>query len=115
MSESDKNTNLVTSTGRRKPPAAGMGRPKGSKNKLSSTIKDAIEKAFDKAGGVEYLVEMARAQPAAFMGLLAKVLPTQLEHSNPDGTMTPRPVDLSSLSNEALAELIAARDAANKN
>lgn len=35
----------------------------------------------------------------------------ELDHSSKDGTMTPRGVDLSKLSNDALSELIAARDA----
>lgn len=65
----------------RKPPAAGKGRPKGAQNRLTKTIKAAIEAAFDKVGGPDYLAEMAIAQPAAFMTLLGKVLPTQLEHS----------------------------------
>ena len=30
---------------------------------------------------------MAVLQPVAFMGLIGKVLPTQIEHSNPDGSM----------------------------
>ncbi|GGB14975.1 hypothetical protein GCM10011380_00480 [Sphingomonas metalli] len=70
-----------------KPPAAGKGRPKGATNKLTRTIKQAIEQAFDQVGGPEYLATMAIQQPAAFMTLLGKVLPTQVEHSNPDGTL----------------------------
>lgn len=64
-----------------RPPAAGMGRRKGQQNFLTKTIKEAILVAFDKVGGADYLAEMAREQPAAFMQLLGKVLPTQLEHS----------------------------------
>ena len=71
----------------RKPPAAGKGRPKGATNKLTRSIKQAIEQAFDKVGGPDYLATMAIQQPAAFMTLLGKVLPTQVEHSNPDGTL----------------------------
>lgn len=36
------------------------------------------------------------------------------DHTSSDGSMTPAPVDLSKLSSEALAELVAARDAAKK-
>ena len=71
-----------------KPPAAGKGRPKGAQNKLTKTIKAAIEGAFDKAGGVDYLARMANEQPVAFMTLLGKVLPTQLEHSGSIQTQT---------------------------
>lgn len=58
---------------------AGKGRPKGSANKLNRTIKAAIEQAFDKVGGADYLATMAIQQPAAFMTLLGKVLPTQVD------------------------------------
>ena len=34
--------------------------------------------ALDEAGGQNYLVRMANAQPAAFLALLGKVLPTTL-------------------------------------
>ncbi len=64
-----------------KPPAAGKGRPKGAQNKLTKTIKAAVEAAFDKAGGADYLASMAEQEPVAFMGLLGKILPTQLQHS----------------------------------
>lgn len=37
-----------------------------------------VEKALHKAGGVDYLVEQARANPVAFMGLVGRVLPLQL-------------------------------------
>jgi hypothetical protein len=80
---------VADSAKRRKPPAAGKGRPKGATNKMTRTIKAAIEEAFKKVGGADYLARMAEEQPAAFMTLLGKVLPTQMEHSNPDGTMKP--------------------------
>lgn len=67
-----------TDTGKRKPPNAGKGRPKGSKNRLTNTLKEAIEKSFDEVGGVQYLVEQARENPTAYMSLLAKVLPQQI-------------------------------------
>lgn len=57
----------------------GKGRPKGSSNKLTKTIKQAIEASFDKVGGAKYLEKMATEQPVAYMTLLGKVLPTQLE------------------------------------
>lgn len=69
---------LVGDSARPKPPAAGKGRPKGSSNKLTKTIKEAIEASFDKVGGAKYLEEMAIKQPVAYMTLLGKVLPTQV-------------------------------------
>jgi len=55
------------------------GRKAGTPNKLTKTIKAAIEEAFDEVGGVAYLVQMAKDQPVAFMTLLGKVLPNQVE------------------------------------
>ena len=66
----------------------GAGRPKGVPNKLTKTIKDAIEAAFDQVGGPDYLARMAEEQPVAFMSLLGKVLPTQLQHSGSIETMS---------------------------
>jgi len=61
-----------------RPPAAGKGRRKGSKNKLSADVKAMILAALDDAGGVEYLTRQAEKNPAAFMTLLGKVLPMQV-------------------------------------
>ena len=65
---------------------AGKGRPKGATNKLTTTIKEAIEKSFDIVGGPAYLAQMAIEQPQAYMTLLGKVLPTQVKA---DVTVTP--------------------------
>lgn len=70
-----------------KPGEKRGGRAKGVPNKLTRTIKQAIENAFNTVGGADYLVDMATKQPVAFMTLLGKIIPTQLEHSNPDGTL----------------------------
>jgi hypothetical protein len=55
------------------------GRKKGTPNKISSALKEAILEAAEQAGGedgiVGYLVVQALANPAAFMSLLGKVLP----------------------------------------
>ena len=57
---------------------AGAGRPPGAKNKKTIELRDMILGALDKAGGMAYLVRQADANPAAFMTLLAKVLPKDL-------------------------------------
>ncbi len=57
---------------------AGKGRPKGSANKTTKTIKEAIEAAFTQAGGADYLARMAVEQPVAFMSLLGKIIPAQV-------------------------------------
>ena len=58
------------------------GRSKGTMNKTTSLLKDAIleaaELSGDKDGMVGYLVRQANENPVAFMGLLGKVLPLQI-------------------------------------
>jgi hypothetical protein len=66
-------------TARRKPPNAGKGRPKGAKNKVTLALKDGILEAYNKAGGVEYLLGVAKDDPKTFCGLLARVLPHEIE------------------------------------
>lgn len=62
----------------------GAGRPKGSLNKTTALLKDAILMAAQKAGGggdegiTKYLVSQADENPVAFMSLLGKVLPMQV-------------------------------------
>lgn len=58
------------------------GRKKGQVNKATALLKDAILRAADAAGGkggtVAYLTKQAEENPAAFMTLLGKVLPLQI-------------------------------------
>ena len=70
----------------RKPPAAGKGRKKGSLNKNTRLIKDAIllgakavgEDGKGKGELVGYCTMLARKEPKAFAQLMGKVLPIQL-------------------------------------
>lgn len=57
---------------------AGKGRPKGSANKLTASVKDAIANAFEEVGGQAYLVKIANTDPKTFCALLGKVIPVQL-------------------------------------
>lgn len=75
------------STPKRKPPAAGMGRPKGAVNKNTKALKDMILGALSSAGGEEYLTKQANANPVAFMGLIGKVLPTELKGMGDGGAI----------------------------
>lgn len=58
------------------------GRKKGTPNKTTALLKDAILSAADKAGGgaglVGYLTAQAALNPGPFMALLGKVLPMQI-------------------------------------
>lgn len=57
----------------------GAGRPKGSIDKGNAMIRDMIVKALEGVGGVEYLESTARSHPAAFLSLVGKVMPVQVE------------------------------------
>ncbi len=60
------------------------GKPKGAKNKNNQLIRDMIDQALDQCGGVDYLQAQAEAHPTAFLALIGKVMPVQVE-----GTDTP--------------------------
>ena len=60
------------------------GSRKGIPNRTTQNIKEAIEGAFDRLGGVEYLVTVGRSDPRTFCALLGKLLPTKL--ANADGS-----------------------------
>ncbi len=65
------------------------GRAKGTPNKTTALLKDALliaaEQAGGKAGMVGYLTTQASENPAAFMSLLGKVLPLQIAGTGEDG------------------------------
>lgn len=43
--------------------------------------------ALDELGGVTYLVSAAQSHPAAFLSLLGKVMPIQVEGTGEDGAI----------------------------
>ncbi|MBV8800991.1 MAG: hypothetical protein JO208_14440, partial [Alphaproteobacteria bacterium] len=46
---------------------------------MRQMIHTAFIKAGIKAGGVSYLVKQSRLNPKAFMGLVGKIVPTQID------------------------------------
>lgn len=73
------------------------GRAKGTPNKTTKLLKDAILKAAENAGNkvgqdglVSYLENQAAQNPGPFMALLGKVLPMQIagDPDNPLQTVT---------------------------
>src|SRR5215472_11053245 len=61
------------------------GRPKGSQNKVTTALKDAILAAGEAAGGegglTSYLTRLAVENSSAYAGLLSKILPSTLQAS----------------------------------
>lgn len=64
------------------------GRVKGTPNKVSGALKDDILDALQAVGGVEYLREQATKNPNAFLSLLGRVLPMQVNGPGKDGEHT---------------------------
>jgi hypothetical protein len=67
------------------PPKPGErrgGRSKGTPNKVNRDIKTMVVGALCAAGGEEYLLRQAEANPVAFMGLIGRVLPLQVTGEN---------------------------------
>lgn len=77
---------------------AGKGRPKGSPNKTTALLKDAILQAAQEAGGegglVGYLTLQAEENPGPFMSLLGKVLPIQTLHGGDPENPLPASITL---------------------
>jgi hypothetical protein len=67
------------------------GRQKGTPNKTTALLKDAILMAATEAGGADgltgYLKAQASENPGPFMSLLGKVLPMQLA-GDPDAPIS---------------------------
>src|SRR3954468_11525118 len=63
---------------------AGLGAPKtggrqaGTPNKLSTDVRAMILAALERAGGEDYLVQQATANPRAFLSLVGRLIPTQV-------------------------------------
>ena len=61
------------------------GSRKGIQNKLTSDIKEAIQKAFSELGGYIWLVKLGQEKPEAFATLLAKILPKDVNLQSGEG------------------------------
>ena len=57
-----------------------------AKRLLTPEIKDGILDAFEQAGGVEYLVELALRDPQTFCLLLGKVVQAEIRAETPKQT-----------------------------
>ncbi|MCE9567666.1 MAG: hypothetical protein K8U57_37165 [Planctomycetes bacterium] len=61
------------------------GRTKGTPNKTTAAVKNALTEAFEKLGGVRSLAEWGQANPTEFYKLWVKLLPQEVALTDPDG------------------------------
>jgi hypothetical protein len=66
-----------------KPRPKNAGRRKGTPNKTTVRVKEAVLAAFDQIGGEQYLMTVALRDPRTFCTLLGRILPTEI--SGPGG------------------------------
>lgn len=55
----------------------GSGRKAGTPNKATKDLREAIIHALDRAGGEDYLTQLAHENPTPFASLLGRCLPSQ--------------------------------------
>lgn len=60
---------------KRTPPG---GSRKGKPNKVTKALKEMIQDALEEVGGSDYLVRQAEENPTAFLTLVGKTLPKDL-------------------------------------
>ena len=82
------------------PKPANSGRKRNVSNKVTRDIREMISAALNKAGGVSYLVKQAESNPTAFLTLVGKIIPAQI-----NATVDKR--DVTELSRDELLALIA--------
>lgn len=78
MALSGDHNKIQVSTAKRLPPNAGKGRKKGVPNRLTKTLKQAIEAAFHEVGGERWLVQLAESDPKTFASLLGRLIPSEI-------------------------------------
>lgn len=61
------------------------GKPKGSKNVVPSSVKEAFKLAFEGIGGVPAFIEWAKVERSEFYKIYSKLLPKEVEVSGADG------------------------------
>lgn len=55
------------------------GRKKGTPNKVTGDVREMILAALDDAGGRKYLAAQAAENPSAFMALVGRCLPKDIQ------------------------------------
>lgn len=70
----EKQSNISKRGGKREK----AGRPLGSPNKLSGTVKENIVQVFDDIGGLSFMADWAKENPNQFFNIYSKLLPLQV-------------------------------------
>jgi hypothetical protein len=60
------------------------GRPRGSPNRFTTLLREAMQQSFEDLGGVEWLKAQGKKNPGIYIQLLKKLLPDILEVQSPD-------------------------------
>lgn len=85
------------------------GRKKGTPNRFTTTIRQAIIASFHEVGGQKWLVKLAKSDPKSYAQLLGKAMPTEI--SGVDGAPIALEasvgLDLSRLTDEELDRSLA--------
>ena len=55
-----------------------LGRPKGSPNKIRRDVAELVRIALEGVGDETYLIARAKKNPTAFLALVSKLMPTQI-------------------------------------
>lgn len=84
-----------------KPGERRGGRKAGTPNKFSGDVKAMILAALDTVGSDKYLARQANKNPAAFLSLIGRLLPTQM--TGKDGGPIHNVFDPATLSDAELA------------
>ena len=61
------------------------GRKPGTPNVVTKKVRDALAKAWERAGGEEWFLELSQSEPKVFAHLVGKLLPTVQHISSDDG------------------------------
>lgn len=70
---------------------SGQGRPAGTPNRLTKTVREAFERAFEQLqdGGAASLDKWAQRYPSDFYKLAARLIPTEI-NANVNTTLSER-------------------------
>jgi hypothetical protein len=63
----------------RDPKNRGPGRAKGQQNHTTVMIKDLLRESLTRAGGVEYLLRCARKNKNAYLNLIGRLIPGDIQ------------------------------------